>query len=231
MLGVVRVLVVEDEAVMARALTRGLTAEGFTVEVVRDGREGLWRAREGDFAAIVLDVMLPGLNGYKVCAEIRAAGIWTPVLMLTAKDGEYDEAEALDTGADDFLRKPFSFVVLVARLRALLRRYAPERPAALVCGDLVLDPGDGLCSRAGRPVALTPRERALLELLMRRQGLVVSKETALQQVWGLDFEGDPNVVEVYIGYLRRKVDRPFPDSRPLIETVRGLGYRMVGRPR
>jgi two-component system OmpR family response regulator len=219
-----RVLLVEDEVGLADAITRGLAAEGFEVDAVHDGLEGLWRAREHRYAAVILDIMLPGMNGYQICRTLRDEGVWTPILMLTAKDGEWDEAEALDTGADDFLSKPFSFVVLLARLRALFRRGAPPRPAILEVGPLRLDPGTRRLEREGRTIKLTAREFALLEYLMRRDGNVASKQDILDHVWGMDFGGDPNVVEVYIGYLRRKIDQPF-DSH-LIRTIRGMGYRL-----
>jgi two-component system OmpR family response regulator len=219
------VLVVEDEVHLGETLVRGLQAEGFDVELVHDGAEGLWRARERPYAAIVLDILLPGMNGYEVCRTLRAAGVWTPVLMLTAKSGEYDEAEALDIGADDFLSKPFSFVVLVARLRALARRGAVPRPPIMAVGDLVLDPAARTCHRGDVPVALTPRELALLAALLRRPGEVVPKRELLREVWGDDFDGDANVVEVYMGYLRRKVDGPF--QRRSLQTVRGAGYRVA----
>ncbi len=217
-----RVLVVEDEVHLADAITDGLQAEGFDVDAVHDGIDGLWRAREGSYDAIVLDILLPGMNGYRVCKTLRDEGVWTPVLILTAKDGEYDEAEALDTGADDFLSKPFSFVVLLARLRALFRRGAPPRPAVLEFGPLRLDPATRKVANGETEVTLTAREFALLEYLMRRDGSVASKSEILDHVWGMDFAGDPNVVEVYIGYLRRKLDQP--DSEQLIKTVRGAGY-------
>jgi two-component system OmpR family response regulator len=220
-----RVLVIEDEVPLASTLRRGLEADGFTVDLAFDGREGLRLATERRYGAVVLDIMLPGLNGYRVCAALRAAGNWTPVLMLTAKDGELDEAEALDTGADDFVTKPFSYVVLVARLRALLRRGARERPVVLTAGDLELDPAGHHCRRAGVEVRLTAREFALLELLLRRRGEVLSKREILDEVWDLGFDGDPNIVEVYIGHLRRKIDEPF--GRNAIETVRGVGYRLA----
>ncbi len=223
-----RVLVVEDEVHLAAAIADGLEAEGFGVDVVHDGVDGLWRAREGSYDAIILDVLLPGMNGYRVCKTLREQEVWTPILILTAKDGEYDEAEALDTGADDFLSKPFSFVVLLARLRVLFRRGAPPRPAALEVGDLVLDPGTRRVMRAGHELHLTAREFGLLEYLMRRDGDVASKAEILDHVWGMDFAGDPNIVEVYIGYLRRKVDEPH-DTR-LIHTVRGAGYRLFADP-
>jgi two-component system OmpR family response regulator len=220
------VLVVEDEVALAEGIARGLVAEGFTADVVHDGTAGLEMARSGDYDLICLDIMLPGMNGYKVCRTLRDEEVWTPILMLTAKDGEYDEAEALDTGADDFLSKPFSFVVLVARLRALARRRGDHNLAPLEYGDLVVDVIDRSCRRGETDIALSPREFALLEALLRSQGEVVSKQDLLDRVWGSDFGGDPNVVEVYVGYLRRKIDRPF-DRRDL-ETVRGLGYR-IGR--
>jgi DNA-binding response OmpR family regulator len=220
-----RLLVVEDERRLAAALKRGLEAEGYLVDVALDGPAGLALAHDQDYDAAVLDVMLPRLNGYQLCATLRDEGNWMPILMLTAKDGEYDEAEALDTGADDFLSKPFSFVVLVARLRALLRRGSPERPAVLAVDDLSLDPATRTCHRAGDQVALTPREYALLEYLMRNQSRTVSKTELLDHVWDLGFHGDANVVEVYIGYLRRKLDAPF--GRQSIQTVRGAGYRIT----
>ena len=220
----VRILVVEDDDHLARAVERGLQAEGFAVDVAHDGTDGLWRATEGAYDAIVLDIMLPGTNGFRVCAELRKRGVWTPILMLTAKDGDLDEAEALDTGADDFLTKPFSFVVLVARLRALLRRGRPERPAVLQVGDLKLDPAAHRTWRGDEEVALTPRQFAVLEVLMRRPGEIVSKREILDAVWDFAFEGDPNIVEVYVGHLRKKLDEPF--DRESIETVRGAGYRL-----
>jgi two-component system OmpR family response regulator len=221
----VRVLVVEDEPTLAEALRHGLVAEGFAVDVVHDGLDGLWRAREQDYGAIVLDILLPGMNGYEVCRTLRSEGVWTPIVVLTAKDGEYDEAEALDLGADDFLSKPFSFVVLVARLRALARRGASPRGPVLSVGDLVLDPATRLCRRGDSSIPLTARELDLLEALMRRGGEVVAKHVLLTEIWGHEFEGDPNVVEVYAGYLRRKIDAPF--GRTSLRTVRGAGYRLV----
>lgn len=221
-----RVLVVEDEARMALALQRGLRAEGFAVDVAGDGESGLHRAREGDYDAVVLDIMLPKISGYRVCQSLRAEGNWVPVLMLSAKDGEYDQADGLDIGADDYLTKPFSFVVLVARLRALLRRGAKERPSVLEAGDLVLDPAKRAVTRAGIEITLTPREFGLLEYLLRRHGEVVSKSEILAHVWDAYYDGDPNVVEVYVGYLRKKIDAPF--GRRSLETVRGVGYRLSG---
>jgi DNA-binding response OmpR family regulator len=220
-----RVLMVEDEVRLADTVRRGLAAEGFNVEVVHDGVEGLWRARETSYDVIVLDIMLPRLNGYKVCEQLRAAGVWTPVLMLTAKDGEYDQADAFDLGADDYLTKPFSFIILVARLRALIRRGAPERPTVLSAGDLSLDPARRRVERGGQELTLTPREFGLLEFLMRHRGDVVSKTEILEGVWDAHYDGDPNVVEVYVGYLRRKIDLPY--GRRAIETVRGVGYRLA----
>jgi two-component system OmpR family response regulator len=221
-----RVLVVEDEVRLAAYLKRGLEAEGYAVDVAGDGENGLWLATNQPYDAVVLDIMLPRLNGYRVCAQIREAGVWMPILMLTAKDGEYDEAEALDTGADDFLRKPFSFVVLMARLRALIRRGAGERPTVLEVGDLHLDPAGRRVGRGREEIALTPKEFSLLEFLMRHPGEVMSKQAILDNVWDWAFDGDPNIVEVYIGYLRRKIDDPF--GRASIQTVRGVGYRLVG---
>jgi len=220
-----RVLVVEDEKRLALGLKRGLEAEGFATDLAHDGVDGLWMARENPYDAIVLDIMLPGMNGYKVCATLREEGRWTPVLMLTAKDGELDEAEALDLGADDFLTKPFSHVVLVARLRALLRRGARERPAVLEAGDLKLDPATRQTFRGETEVELTTREMALLEFLLRRRGEVVSKREILEHVWDYNFMGDPNIVEVYIRHLRNKLDRPF--GKEAIRTIRGSGYRLA----
>jgi len=221
----VRVLVIEDEEALAEGVRRGLEAEGFATDVATNGLDGLHLAREHPYDAIVLDILLPGLNGYRVCAELRDAGVWTPILMLTAKDGEFDEAEALDTGADDFVTKPFSYVALVARLRALIRRGARERPAVLAAGDLRLDPAEHRAWRGEVEVSLTTRERALLEFLLRHAGEVCSKTDILDHVWDGSFDGDLNIVEVYIGHLRAKVDRPF--GRASIETVRGAGYRLA----
>jgi len=217
--------VVEDEVVLADGIRKGLEAEGFAVDVAHDGVDGLWRATEHDYDAIVLDIMLPGLNGYRLCTALRAADDWTPVLMLTAKDGVLDEAEALDTGADDYLAKPFAHVVLVARLRALVRRGRPPRPVVLAAGDLRLDPASRRVWRGDEEVPLTARETSLLELLLREAGTVLSKRQILDHVWDDDFEGDPNIVEVYVRHLRNKVDRPF--DRAAIETVRGAGYRLA----
>jgi DNA-binding response OmpR family regulator len=223
----VKLLLVDDDATLAGALRRGLTAEGFSVEVAADGPDGLWRAREGAYDLVLLDIMLPGVNGYAVCAELRRSGVRTPILMLTAKDGDLDEAEALDTGADDYLRKPFSFPVLVARVHALLRRASLGDPAPLVVGDLRLDIRARRAVRADAPLPLTAREFALLTYLVRRAGRVVSKTEILAGVWDDAFEGDPNVVEVYVARLRRMLAAPGGPRR--IETVRGMGYRLVDR--
>ena len=222
-----RVLVVEDERNVASALQAGLSAEGFTVDLAQDGDTGFWMATEVDYAVILLDVMLPGRNGFKVCGDLRSAGITTPILMLTAKDGEYDQAEGLDTGADDYLTKPFSFVVLLAHVRALLRRASPqgEGDNLLVAGDLKLDRGRRRCTRQDQETELTRREFSLLSILAANPGQVFSKDHLLTQVWGPEFEGGTNVVEVYIGYLRRKVDDGFDTRR--IETVHGHGYRLA----
>ena len=219
-----RVLIVEDEKRLAAGLKRGLEADGFATDVALTGTDGLWMARENPYDAIVLDIMLPGVNGFKVCSTLRDEGVWTPILMLTAKDGEFDEAEALDLGADDYMTKPFSYVVLVARLRALMRRGARERPAVLEAGNLKLDPGSRQVWRGKNEIDLTAREMSLLEFLIRRKGEVVSKREILQHVWDYDFMGDPNIVEVYVRHLRNKVDRPY--GRDSIQTVRGAGYRL-----
>ena len=220
-----RILVIEDEAPMADSLARGLRAEGFAVDLSADGEDGLWKAREFDYDAIVLDLMLPGLNGFKVCRALRDDGDDTPILMLTAKQGDLDEAEGLETGADDYLTKPFSFVVLVARLRALLRRAGgSSSPVRLQAGDLELDPGRREVIRSGQPVELRNREFAVLEYLLSRVGEVVTKREIVEHVWDLNFDGDLNIVEVYVSSLRKKVDGPF--DRAAIETVRGVGYRL-----
>ena len=225
MLSRVRLLIVEDEVRLAAALQRGLATEGFAVDLAHDGVSGLELAAGGGYDAVVLDVMLPGLSGYRVCQELRAAGNWVPVLMLSAKDGEYDQADGLDVGADDYLTKPFSFVVLVAKLRAVIRRGAPPRPAVLCAGDLSLDPASRRASRGDVDIPLTAREFAVLEYLLRRAGEVVSKVDILQHVWDAHYDGDPNVVEVYVGYLRRKIDAPF--DRRALRTVRGAGYLLA----
>jgi two-component system OmpR family response regulator len=220
-----KVLVVEDDARIAAAIRRGLEAEGFAVSVAVDGPEGLWMAAEGSYDVIVLDLMLPGRNGFQVCSDLRARGDWTPILVLTAKEGELDEAEALDTGADDYLAKPFSYQVLVARLRALARRTSTRSVAPVEVGDLRLDGATRRAWRGTAELALTAREFDVLERLVRTAGAVQSKQDLLATVWDDDFEGDPNIVEVYIARLRRKVDEPF--GRRSIETLRGSGYRLV----
>lgn len=219
-----RVLVVEDEARLAASLRTGLMAEGFAVDIAPDGQEALWFARENEYDAILLDIMLPVLNGYKVCETLRAEGNWTPILMLTAKDSEWDQVGALDTGADDYVTKPFSFEVLLARMRSLLRRGVRERPTQLEVGDLVLDPARRRAARGDVVLDLTARELSLLEFLMRHSGDVLTKQKILANVWDFGFEGDPNIIEVYIARLRRKIDKPF--GRADIETVRGSGYRL-----
>jgi len=220
-----RILVVEDEVRLAEGLRRGLEAEGFAVDVAATGTDGLWMAREQSYSAILLDIMLPGISGYRICETLRAEKNWTPILMLTAKDGEWDQVEALDTGADDYLTKPFSFAILLARVRALLRRGAGERPSILEAGDITVDPATKRVARGETVVELTAREFAVLEFLMRRKGDVVSKREVLDGVWDYDFDGDPNIVEVYVGHLRNKIDRPF--GRVAIETLRGSGYRLA----
>ena len=220
-----RVLVVDDEVRLADGVRRGLVAEGFAVDVAHNGVDGLWRARETRYDAIVLDLMMPGMSGWKVCEALRSEGNWTPVLMLTAKDGEWDQVEALDAGADDYVTKPFSFAILVARLRALIRRGVVERPVILEAGGLRLDPVTRRVWRDGAEVALTAREFSVLEHLLRHRGQVLSKRDVIAGVWDDDFEGDPNIVEVYVGQLRRKLELPL--GRTAIETVRGAGYRLV----
>jgi two-component system, OmpR family, response regulator len=219
-----RILVVEDEPRLADGLRAGLEADGFAVDVATTGTDGFWLARDQAYDAITLDVLLPGLNGYLVCRRLRAARVWTPILMLTAKDGEWDEVEGLDTGADDYLTKPFSHAVLVARLRALIRRGRPARPAVLAAGDLRLDPAARRVWRGDTELWLTARELSLLEFLLRRRGDVLGKREILAHVWDGDFDGDPNIVEVYVRHLRGKLDRPF--GRAAIETLRGAGYRL-----
>ena len=216
-----RILLVDDEERFATAVRQGLEAEGLAVDLAHDGNEGLWMARSNDYDAIVLDILLPGLNGYRICAELRDGGNWTPILMLTALDEDLDEAEALDTGADDYLSKPFSFVVLVARLRALLRRGAAPRPAVLEVGDLRLDPAAHRCWRAGQEVELTTKQFALLECFMRHPGQVLSKTALREHVWDYAFADSSNIIEVYVGQLRKKL------GVARIQTIRGAGYRLV----
>ncbi|MGI5285111.1 response regulator transcription factor [Nonomuraea polychroma] len=219
-----RVLLVEDEERLADLIKGGLAGEGFAVDVAHDGRDGLWMATENTYDVIVLDVMVPRMNGYTICSRLREAGDWTPIMMLTAKDGIYDEAEALDNGADDYLAKPFSYVVLLARLRALVRRGGHERPVSITVGDLVIDPAGLRCRRGEVEIGLTPKEFAVLHALARRPGEVVSKSELLAQAWDFSYDGDPNIVEVYISALRRKIDMPF--GRTTLMTVRGAGYRL-----
>jgi two-component system, OmpR family, response regulator len=222
----VRILVVDDEVRLAAHIKRGLEAEGFAVDVANNGTDGLWLATEQTYDLLILDVMLPGMNGYLVCEEVRRRGNWVPILMLTAKTGAYDEVEALDTGADDYLSKPFAFVVLVARIRALLRRGAPERPAVLRVGVLSLDPSSRRAWRGQEEADLTATEFALLEYFMRHPDEVLSKASILGHVWDWEFEGSANIVEVYVRYLRNKLDGTSGSS--VIKTVRGVGYRLQG---
>jgi DNA-binding response OmpR family regulator len=219
-----RILVVDDDVRATAALRRGLEAEGYSVDVASDGLEGRWLAAENSYDALVLDSMMPGLTGEELCAGLREAENWTPVLILTARTGEQREAGALDAGADDYLAKPFSFVVLLARLRALVRRVPATRPAVLRVGDLCLDPAAHRATRAGAELSLTPRQFAMLEFLMRHPGEVVSKRAILESVWDFSYEGDPNIVEVYIHQLRAKIDQPF--GRQSLRTVRLVGYRL-----
>jgi len=222
----VKLLLVEDDKKIATAVKRGLEAEGFSVDVAFDGDDGWWMATEGSYDLIVLDIMLPGRNGYVLCADLRRAGNWTPILMLTAKDGDLDEAEALDTGADDYLTKPFSFPVLIARVRSLLRRAGGRSPAPTVVGAVSVDSAARRVSAHGEALELTRREFDVLEFLVRRSGIVVSKDEILAGVWEFDFDGDPNIVEVYIARLRRKLDDPHGTHH--ITTIRGAGYLMSG---
>ncbi|HZE37929.1 MAG TPA: response regulator transcription factor [Stackebrandtia sp.] len=221
-----RVLIVEDEKRLAEVVSAGLIAEGYGVDVAHDGDTGLTMARNTRYDAILLDIMLPGINGYQVCQRLRAEDDQTPVIMLTAKDGEYDEAEGLDTGADDYLTKPFSFVVLQARLRAVMRRRGSGlAPTVWRLGDLVIDPAARTCQRGDVPIAMTAREFAVLEYLASRNGEVVSKTEILEHVWDFAYDGDVNIVEVYVSNLRRKIDAPF--GRGAITTQRGAGYKLA----
>lgn len=220
-----RILVVDDDLHLVQALRRGLEAEGYAVDVALDGVEAEWLATENPYDAMILDIMLPGLSGEKLCVKLREAGNWTPILMLTAKTAHDEEARALDTGADDFLSKPFSYVVLVARLRALLRRGGTERPSVLRAGDLTLDPALHEVRRGETRIDLTPRQFSLLEFLIRRAGEVIPKSVILEHVWDFAFEGDPNIVEVYVRQLRLRIDEPF--GRQSLQTVRLVGYRLA----
>lgn len=222
---VVRILVVEDEERLAENLRVGLQADGYTIDTAGDGRIGLVLAQRYPYRGVILDLMLPRLNGYQVCAELRRGGNTLPILVLTAKDGEYDEAEALDTGADDYLTKPFSYVVLRARIRALLRRGGVTRSSTLTAGDLHLELATRRCRRGGAEIRLTTKEFAVLECLVRAPGAVVSKSDILDEVWDHAYDGDVNIVEVFVSGLRRKLDAPF--DRHSIQTVRGAGYRLV----
>jgi two-component system OmpR family response regulator len=220
----VRVLIVEDELKLASLLRRGLVEEAHAVDVARTGEDAIWMAGATEYDAIVLDLMLPGVDGVEVCRRLRAGGVWAPVLMLTARDGVEDRIGGLDAGADDYLTKPFAFAELLARLRALARRGAVERPAVLEVGDLRLDPATRKVWRAGAEIELSPKEFALLETFMRRPGRVLSRYELLEHAWDYDYERRSNVTDVYVRYLREKVDRPF--GRASIETVRGAGYRL-----
>ncbi len=209
---------------MADLLRRGLAEEGFAVDLAASGEDGLWYARENDYDVILLDVILPGIDGFAVLEHLRTAGRWAPVLLLTARDGVGDRVKGLDLGADDYLTKPFAFPELLARLRALLRRGTRERPAVLAVGDLTLDPAAHAVRRGATSIALTAKEFALLECFMRQPEQVLSKRDLIEHTWDFAFDADSNVVEVYVGYLRQKIDRPF--GRRSLETVRGAGYRL-----
>jgi len=221
----VKLLLVDDDTSLTSSLQRGLQAEGFVVDVSGDGLDALWHAAEASYGAIILDIMLPGRNGFAVCADLRKRGDWTPILMLTAKDGDLDQAEALDTGADDYLTKPFSFAVLVARVHALLRRAEVRAMSPMTVGDLHIDPARMIATRGPDRIELTTRQFHVLEHLVRHAGEVVSKHDLLDAVWSSEFEGDPNIVEVYVHRLRRQIDEPF--GRHSLQTVRGAGYRLV----
>jgi DNA-binding response OmpR family regulator len=218
-------LIVDDERELARTLADGLSAEGFSVDIAFSGTEALYRAESHAYDLILLDLMLPGRNGYQVCSELRANGDHTPILMLTAKDGEHDEADALDLGADDYLTKPFSFVVLLARIRSLLRRRQGDPMPVLTAGPLRVDPAARRCWCGDTEIELTAREFSLLEFLVRHKDVVVSKTRIVHHVWDAHYDGDLNVVEVYVGHLRRKIDLPF--GRRALQTVRGAGYRLA----
>ncbi|CDO28609.1 response regulator transcription factor [Mycolicibacterium porcinum] len=224
-----RVLIVDDEPRLTKTLSLGLRAEGCVVVVADNGVDGAHLAVEDDFDVILLDIMLPGMSGYEVLRRIRAQQVWTPVLMLTAKDGEFDETDAFDLGADDYLTKPFKFNVLAARMRALRRRCAPQRPVVMTAGSLSLDPARKTVARGDTPIDLTPKEFSLLQYLMRNKDAVVTKADILRNVWDSHYEGPHNVVEVYVRYVRRKIDVPFGTHS--IHTVRGVGYRLDSEER
>jgi two-component system OmpR family response regulator len=221
---IVRVLVVEDEAKMAALVRKALELEGYSVDVAMTGTDAVWMGTENDYDAIVLDVMIPEPDGFEVCRRLRAEGRWAPILLLTARDSVDDRVVGLDAGADDYIPKPFSFAELYARLRALTRRGAPERPRILEVGDLALDPARHRVMRDGKEIDLSPKEFALLELFMRHADEVLSRTTILEHVWDFAYDGTSNVVDVYVRYLREKIDRPF--DRNTLETVRGVGYRL-----
>jgi DNA-binding response OmpR family regulator len=224
----VRILFIEDEDHLREALCRGFREDNHDVVAAATGSEGLRLATEQSFDVIVCDILLPHINGFQICRRLREQAVWTPVLMLTAKDGEWDEAEALDAGADDYLKKPFSYVVLKAHVRALVRRGAKTATSdsdVLRAGDLILDRHAHRCARAGKEIPLSRREFDMLVVLLKNPGKAVAKEELMTRVWGTDFNGDPNIVEVYVGYLRKKIDAPF--DRHSIETVRGFGYRFA----
>jgi two-component system OmpR family response regulator len=222
-----RILLVEDEPKMAAVIARGLRHEGYAVDTASDGDDALFQARVNDYDAIVLDVMLPGTDGFEVCRTLRRERRWAPVLMLTARDHVEDRIDGLDAGADDYLVKPFSFGELLARLRALVRRRPRERPPVLRAGDVELDPASHVVRRAGQDVELTPREFALLRFLLENPDEVLTRTRLLEHVWDANYDGPSNVVDVYVGYLRKKLEHPF--ARPLIRTVRGVGYTLEPR--
>jgi len=222
---VMRILVVEDQPHMAALLERGLTEEGYAVDVASTGVDAIWLASETGYDAIVLDLMLPDVDGFDVCRQIRERGRWAPVLIVTARDAVDDRVRGLDTGADDYLTKPFAFAELLARLRALTRRGPQPRPANLTVGDLTLEPATHAVRRVGTTIELTPKEFSLLELFMRNPGAVLTRQQIMEHVWDFAYDGDSNVIEVYIRYLRRKIDMPF--DRQSLETVRGVGYRLA----
>jgi two-component system, OmpR family, response regulator len=219
-----RLLVVEDDVKMASLLKRSLKREGYAVDVANTGKDAVWAGREFPYDAVVLDAMIPAPDGFEVCRQLREEGKWMPVIMLTARGAVGDRIRGLDAGADDYLPKPFAFAELLARLRALLRRDTSERPTVLTAGDLTLDPATHTVSRADSPISLSAREFAMLELMLRRKGEVLSRTEILEHVWDFAYDGVSNVVDVYVRYLREKVDRPF--DRNAIETVRGAGYRL-----